>query len=214
MLHVSVCLVALLETLSQEAHRATFHCHCNTPRRISSEAAPDVVRTEPLGVSPGEDEASYGSDCNAAAADDDEDEASYDSDGGLQYYMRGIVGHAMRARLTAKFKLLQDVEGLLDEAMRARLAGKFKLLHDRRLVVKDKLRRRASAPGLVVKRIANVRIYNSKLETPKCRIFFLFLFFLPKSQQIKIDNATSSGARREWLLRPLLPDTLVVNTHA
>jgi hypothetical protein len=154
MLHVSVCLVALLETLSQEAHRATFHCHCNTPRRISSEAAPDVVRTEPLGVSPGEDEASYGSDCNAAAADDDEDEASYDSDGGLQYYMRGIVGHAMRARLTAKFKLLQDVEGLLDEAMRARLAGKFKLLHDRRLVVKDKLRRRASAPGLVVKRIA------------------------------------------------------------
>ena len=133
MLHVSVCLVALLETLSQEAHHATFHCHCNTPRGISSEAAPDVVRTEPLGVSPGEDEASYGSDCNAAAADDDEDEASYDSDGGLQYYMRGIVGHAMRARLTAKFKLLQDVDCI---------------------VVKDKLRRRASAPGLVVKRIA------------------------------------------------------------
>jgi len=164
MLHVSVCLVALLETLSQEAHRATFHCHCNTPRRISSEAAPDVVRTEPLGVSPGEDEASYGSDCNAAAADDDEDEASYDSDGGLQYYMRGIVGHAMRARLTAKFKLLQDVEGLLDEAMRARLAGKFKLLHDRRLVVKDKLRRRASAPGLVVKRIEEGSQGHSPLQ--------------------------------------------------
>ena len=150
MLHVSVYLVALLETLSKEAHRATFHCHGNTPRRISSEAAPDVVRTEPLG----EDEASYDSDCNAAAADDDEDEASYDSDGGLQYYMRGIVGQAMRARLAVKFKLLQDVEGLLDEAMRARLAVKFKLLHDRRLVVKDKLRRRASARGLVVKRIA------------------------------------------------------------
>jgi hypothetical protein len=129
---------------SEQAHRATFNCRGSLPHKISSEA----TRWCALNRSAvHQDEASYDSDCDAAAADDDHD-------GGLQYYMRGIVGHAMRARLTAKFKLLQDVDCIVDDVMRVRLAGKFKLLHDRRLVVKDKLLRRASAPGLVVKRIA------------------------------------------------------------
>jgi hypothetical protein len=63
------------------------------------------------------------------------------------------------------------------------------------------------------------RIYNSKLEIPKCRILFLFFYsgfcfysFFRKAN--KYNNTTSSGTRREWLLIPLLLDTLVVNTHA
>jgi hypothetical protein len=48
-----------------------------------------------------------------------------------------------------------------------------------------------------------------------CFSILVFVFILSSEKPTnKIDNATSSGARREWLLRPLLPDTLVVNTHA
>ena len=108
---------------SEQAHRATFNCHGSLPHKISSEAARWCALNR---SAVHQDEASYDSDCDSAAADDDHD-------GGLQDYMRGIVGHAMRARLTGKFKLLQDVDCI---------------------VVKDKLRRRASTPGLVVKRIA------------------------------------------------------------
>jgi hypothetical protein len=107
---------------SEQAHRATFNCHGSLPHKISSEAARWCALNR---SAVHQDEASYDSDCDAAAADDDHD-------GGLQDYMRGIVGQAMRARLTGKFKLLQDVDCI---------------------VVKDKLRRRASTPGLVVKRI-------------------------------------------------------------
>ena len=66
------------------------------------------------------------------------------------------MGDAMQARLAVKFKLLQDVTvlhdvgGILDDPMPA---VTFKLLHTRRLMVRDKLLRRASAPGMVGKRI-------------------------------------------------------------
>ena len=65
----------------------------------------------------------YDLDCDDAAAADDDDNC-------LQYYISGIVGDSIRARLTAKYKLL----------------------HNHRLVVKDKLLNRASA-GVVFKRI-------------------------------------------------------------
>ena len=109
--------VHLVEPVSQESLLIN---RGNPPRRISSEAA----RWCALNRSAiHQDEVSYDdSDCDAAAADDD--------NGGLQYYLRGIVGDAMQARLAVKFKLLRN----------------------RRLVVKDKLLRRGSA-GMVVKRI-------------------------------------------------------------
>jgi hypothetical protein len=65
----------------------------------------------------------YDLDCDAAAAADDYDDC-------LQYYISGIEGDAIRARLTAKYKLL----------------------YNHRLVVTDKLLKRASA-GVVFKRI-------------------------------------------------------------
>jgi hypothetical protein len=65
----------------------------------------------------------YDLDCDATAAADDYDDC-------LQYYISGIEGDAIRACLTAKYKLL----------------------HNHRLVVKDKLLRRTSA-GVVFKRI-------------------------------------------------------------
>jgi hypothetical protein len=108
--------VYLLEPVSQES---LFISVGNPPRRISSEAARWCTQSRSAFH---QDEGSYDSDCDAVAADDDDD--------GLQYYMRGIVGHAMQARL----------------------AVKFKLLHNRRVVVKDKLLCPWSA-GMVVKRI-------------------------------------------------------------
>jgi hypothetical protein len=124
----------LFEPVSQEC---LFISVGNPPRRISSEAARWCEQNRSVFH---QDEASYDSDC----------------DGGLQYYMRGIVGDAMQARLAVKFKLLQDatvlpdVGGIVDDAM---LAVTFKLLHTRRLVVRDTVLRRASAPGMVGKRI-------------------------------------------------------------
>jgi hypothetical protein len=125
----------LLEPVSQES---LFISVGNPPRRISSEAARWCAQ-------------------NRSAFH--QDEASCDDsdcDGGLQYHMRDIVGDVMQARLAVKFKLLQDatvlhdVGGILEDAMPA---VTFKLLHTRRLVVRDKLLRRASAPGMVGKRI-------------------------------------------------------------
>jgi hypothetical protein len=53
------------------------------------------------------------------------------------------------------------------------------------------------------------------VEYSFCFSILVFVFILSSEKPTsKNDNATSSGTRREWLLIPLLPDTLVVNTHA
>ena len=103
----------------------------NLPHKISSDAA----RWSALNSSAfHREEASYDSDFEAAAADDD--------DVGLQYYLSGIVGVAMRARL----------------------AVKFKLLHNRRLAVKDKLLR--CAFGIASGNTARGEIENAQSHHP------------------------------------------------
>ena len=69
----------------------------NPPHKMSSDAARWCALNRSAFY---REEASYDSDCEAAAADDD--------DVGLQYYLSGIVGVAMRARLAVKFKLLHN----------------------------------------------------------------------------------------------------------
>jgi hypothetical protein len=81
----------------------------------------------------------YDLDCDAAAAADDDDDC-------LQYYTSGIEGDAIRARLTAKYKLL----------------------HNDRPVVKDKLLKRESA-GAVFKRIEEGYQWHSTLHRVESR---------------------------------------------
>lgn len=47
-----------------------------------------------------------------------------------------------------------------------------------------------------------------------CFSILVFVFILSSEKPTSKNNTTSSGTRREWLFIPLLPDTLVVNTHA